>query len=129
MPAAALVFALMSAVSSAVWNLLMKRAADTEAASAVAIAAAVILFAPALALGSIPAAAWPFLAGSAVLEFAYFALLAAAYRRSEMSLVFPLARGLAPVLVLLIGLVALHVRVSGGELAGVLLIAASPTPA
>jgi drug/metabolite transporter (DMT)-like permease len=124
MPAAALVFALMSAVSSAVWNLLMKRADDTEAASAVAIAAAAILFAPALAFGHIPAAARPFMAGSAVLEFAYFALLAAAYRRSEMSMVFPLARGLAPVLVLLIGLVALHVRASGGELAGVLLITA-----
>jgi len=124
MPAAALVFALMSAVSSAIWNLLLKRAADTEAASAIAVVAAAILFAPALAFGRIPAAAWPFIACSAVLEFGYFALLAAAYRRSEMSLVFPLARGLAPVLVLLIGLVALHVRASGGELAGIVLIAA-----
>ena len=72
----------------------------------------------------VPAAAWPFIAASAVLQLSYFTLLATAYQRAELSLVFPLARGLAPVLVLLIGLLALHVRASAGELAGVLLVAA-----
>jgi uncharacterized membrane protein len=124
MPAAALVLALMSAVSSAVWNLLVKQADDTQAATAVAIVLGVIVFAPSLAFGRIPAAAWPFIAASAVLQLSYFALLAAAYQRAELSLIFPLARGLAPVLVLLIGLLALHVRASTGELAGVLLVAA-----
>jgi drug/metabolite transporter (DMT)-like permease len=123
MPADALAFALMSAVSSAVWNLLLKQAGDTEAATAVAIMLAVVIFAPALAFGGIPAAAWPFITASAVLELAYFALLAAAYQRAEMSLVFPLARGLAPVLVLVVGLTVLGVPVGGGELAGVLLVA------
>jgi uncharacterized membrane protein len=123
MPATALAFALMSAVISAVWNLLLKRSGDTQAASAIAIAAAVILFAPALAFGSISAAAWPFIVASAGLEFVYFALLAAAYRRAEMSLIFPLARGLGPVIVLLVSVLALHVRASGGEFVGVLLVA------
>ena len=123
MPAAALVLALMSAVSSAVWNLLVKQAGDTQAATAVAIVLGAIVFAPSLAFGRVPAGAWPFIAASAVLQLSYFALLAAAYRRAELSLVFPLARGLAPVLVLLIGLLALHVRASAGELAGVLLVA------
>jgi drug/metabolite transporter (DMT)-like permease len=124
MPTAALLLALMSAVSSAVWNLLVKQADDTQAATAVAIGLGVIVFAPSLAFGRIPAAAWPFIAASAVLQLSYFALLATAYRRAELSLVFPLARGLAPVVVLLIGLLALHVRASTGELAGVLLVAA-----
>ncbi|HEX3924609.1 MAG TPA: EamA family transporter [Streptosporangiaceae bacterium] len=123
MPVTALALALASAVASAVWNLLLKLADDTEAATAVAIALGVILFAPALAFGGIPAAAWPFIAASAVLQFAYFTLLATAYRRAELSLVFPLARGMAPVLVLLIGLAALHVHASAGELVGVLLVA------
>jgi uncharacterized membrane protein len=57
------------------------------------------------------------------LQLIYFALLARAYGRAEMSLIFPLARGLAPVLVLLVGVLALHVRASPGELAGVLLVA------
>ena len=127
MPTAALVLALLSAVSSAVWNLLVKQSRDTEAVTAVALAIGVILFSPALAFGHIPLAAWPYLVASAALEFIYFTLLAAAYRRAELSLVFPLARGLAPVLVLLIGLVALHDRASPGELAGVLLVAVGAT--
>ena len=127
MPTAALVLALLSAVSSAVWNLLVKQSRDTEAVTAVALAIGVILFSPALAFGHIPLAAWPYLVASAALEFIYFTLLAAAYRRAELSLVFPLARGLAPVLVLLIGLVALNDRASAGELAGVLLVAVGAT--
>jgi drug/metabolite transporter (DMT)-like permease len=127
MPTAALVLALLSAVSSAVWNLLVKQSRDTEAVTAVALAIGVILFSPALAFGHIPLAAWPYLVASAALEFIYFTLLAAAYRRAELSLVFPLARGMAPVLVLLIGLVALHDRASAGELAGVLLVAVGAT--
>ncbi|HEY3732787.1 MAG TPA: EamA family transporter [Streptosporangiaceae bacterium] len=123
MPVAALALALMSAVSSGVWNMLLKRADDTQAASAVALAFGVVLFGPALALGRIPLAAWPWIGASAACEFAYFALLVMAYERAELSLVFPLARGLAPVLVLLTGLLALHVRASPGELAGIALVA------
>jgi drug/metabolite transporter (DMT)-like permease len=123
MPAAALVLALTSAVSSAVWNMLLKRAGDTQAASAVALAVGVVLFGPALAFGRIPLAAWPWIGASAACEFAYFALLVMAYERAELSLVFPLARGLAPVLVLFTGLLALHVRASPGELAGIALVA------
>jgi len=127
MPAAALVLALLSAVSSAVWNLLVKQSRDTEAVTAVALAIGVVLFSPSLAFGHISLAAWPYIGASACLELIYFTLLAAAYRRAELSLVFPLARGLAPVLVLLIGLVALHDRASAGELAGVLLVAVGAT--
>jgi drug/metabolite transporter (DMT)-like permease len=123
MPAAALLLALLSAVSSAVWNLLVKQSSDTAAVTAVAVAIGVILFSPSLAFGRVPAAAWPFIGASAALELGYMVLLATAYRRAELSLVFPLARGLAPVLVLLIGLVALHTPASTGELAGVLLVA------
>jgi drug/metabolite transporter (DMT)-like permease len=127
MPTAALVLALLSAVSSAVWNLLVKQSHDTEAVTAVALAIGVVLFSPALAFGHIPLAAWPYIGASAALELIYFTLLATAYRRAELSLVFPIARGLAPVLVLLIGLVALHDRASAGELAGVLLVAVGAT--
>jgi len=63
--------------------------------TAVALAIGVILFSPALAFGHISLAAWPYMVASAALELTYFTLLAAAYRRAELSLVFPLARGLA----------------------------------
>ena len=43
----------------------------------------------------------PWVAASAVLELAYIVLLAAAYRRADVSVIYPIARGAAPVLVLL----------------------------
>ena len=60
---------------------------------------------------------------SAALELAYLALLAAAYGRAELSVVYPVARGLAPVLVLVVGVAVLGVTSSAGEAAGVLLVA------
>jgi drug/metabolite transporter (DMT)-like permease len=69
-------------------------------------------------------AAVPYLAVSAALEVAYVALLATAYSRAELSVVYPVARGLAPVLVLLTGVAVLGVGTSAGETAGVALVAA-----
>jgi drug/metabolite transporter (DMT)-like permease len=54
----------------------------------------------------------------------YYALLVAAYRRRELSVVYPIARGSAPVLVLLGSAVVLGRAVSAGEAGGVCLVAA-----
>ena len=45
-------------------------------------------------------AAIPYVVVSGLLELAYIALLAAAYERVPLSIVYPVARGTAPVLVL-----------------------------
>ena len=100
MPATALALALGAAALHAVWNLALAGREDPETANAVATATATLLFVPALWLGHLHAAAWPFVVASAALELAYFALLAHAYARAELSVVYPLARGLAPVAVL-----------------------------
>ena len=50
MPAAAVALALAAAVLHATWNLLLARAPDTEAATAVTLAAGVVLFAVPAAL-------------------------------------------------------------------------------
>jgi drug/metabolite transporter (DMT)-like permease len=86
---------------------------------------AAVAFAPVAALTwDVEAAAWPYIAASAALELAYFALLAAAYERADLSFVYPIARGAAPVLVLAVSLAALGADLSAGEAAGVLAIAA-----
>ena len=124
MPAAALAFALAAAFVHALWNVLIARARDPEAATAVALVVAQIAFAPpAILLWRVHAAVWPFLLGSGLFEFAYIVLLAAAYRRVALSIVYPVARGVAPVLVLVIGIVALGATASWGGVAGVLLVA------
>jgi drug/metabolite transporter (DMT)-like permease len=124
MPLDALALALGAAALHALWNLLLARESDTEAASAVALLALVAtLVLPAALTWRVEGAAVPFIAGSAGLELVYVALLAAAYRRFELSLVYPVARGLAPVLALLIVIAAGGARPSALGIVGVLGVA------
>jgi len=125
MPLPALSFALAAAFLHAFWNLLIARSRDPESATVVALIAAVVAFAPVTALTwRLDSRAWPFIAVTSVLQLVYFALLATAYRKAELSFVYPLSRGLAPVLVLLVGAAALREATSGGQVAGVVLVAA-----
>lgn len=93
------------------------------AATTVALVASVVVAAPVAAVTwDVQRAALPYVAGSSALELAYFFALAAAYTRSELSLVYPVARGGAPVLVLL-GALALGRLPSAPEAAGVVAVA------
>jgi drug/metabolite transporter (DMT)-like permease len=123
MPASALGLALAAALVHAVWNLLLAGARDSQASTAVAMCVGCLLFLPSL-LGEIHAGVWPYVAASSALELLYFALLALAYSRFELSAVYPLARGSAPVIVLLIGGVSVALQAVGVVLvaAGVLLV-------
>jgi drug/metabolite transporter (DMT)-like permease len=124
-PASAFAFALAAAFVHALWNVLLARARDVQAATAVALVAAAVVFAPiAAATWDVRAAVWPFVVASAALETVYFALLAAAYHRAPLSVVYPVARGGAPVLVLVLGVAALHQRTSWRQAAGVALVVA-----
>ena len=101
MALSAFALTLSAAALHAVWNVLLARSRDVRAATTVALAVSVLLFAPlAAATWRVEAAAVPWIAASAILELLYFALLTTAYDRSELSLVYPIARGTAPVLVL-----------------------------
>ena len=124
MPASALAFALGAACLHALWNVLIARARDAEAATAVAVVLAVVAFAPVAALTwDVDRAALPFILAGGALHLTYFALLAAAYRRAELGLVYPLSRGLAPVIVLGVTAVALADDPTAGQAAGVVLVA------
>jgi drug/metabolite transporter (DMT)-like permease len=77
---------------------------------------------PAALSWRVEAAAWPYIVASAALELTYFALLAAVYTRAEYTFAYPIARGSAPVLVLIISVVALGVSVSVLAALGVLAV-------
>jgi drug/metabolite transporter (DMT)-like permease len=79
---------------------------------------------PAALTWRIEAGAWPYIAASAALELAYFALLAAVYARADYSFAYPIARGSAPVIVLLISVTVLGVPVGLAAAAGVLAVTA-----
>jgi drug/metabolite transporter (DMT)-like permease len=122
----ALALALGSAVLHASWNLLLARARHTQAAAAMALVIGVVAYAPVALLlePRLEPAVVPYLVASALLELLYFVLLTAAYAASEMSLVYPIARGMAPVMVLLVGVLILAVPATPAHLVGVALVAA-----
>ena len=123
MSAAALGLALAAAFLHATWNVLLGGARDVLAATAVALSTSVVLAAPVAALTwDVQAAAVPFVAASGALEMAYFFLLARAYQQHDVSVVYPVARGAAPVLVLLGGL-AVGDRPSALAACGVVVVA------
>jgi drug/metabolite transporter (DMT)-like permease len=123
MPATALAFALTAAVLHALWNLLLARAPDVEAATVVALLTSELVFIPlVVVVWHVERAVWPWLLASGLLELAYFALLAAAYRRAPLSVVYPIARGGAPVLVLLVSVVVLGHGTTRHQAAGVALV-------
>jgi drug/metabolite transporter (DMT)-like permease len=122
--AAALALALGAATLHAIWNLMVRGARDAEAATAVAVLTfAVVLLPLAAVTWDVGAAAWKYVVPSAVLELVYVALLGAAYQRYEVSVVYPIARGLAPVTALLLAVALVGAKPSLPEVLGVLVVA------
>jgi drug/metabolite transporter (DMT)-like permease len=116
----ALALALAAAALHAGWNTLLARAHDVQAATGVAVALSAVIFAPlALATWRTDGGVWPYVVASALLELNYFALLAYAYERAELSVVYPVARGGAPVLVLVLSVPLLDADVSVWDALGV----------
>ena len=123
-----LVFVLVAgaAVLHVTWNVLLKTAGDPLRAAAVGMGTAAAVICPValviwLAAGR-PAISTETLALSVVsggLEALYFAFLASAYRRGDLSLVYPLARGSAPLLAVAIGVLLLNERLGPIGYAGV----------
>jgi drug/metabolite transporter (DMT)-like permease len=124
-PLSAFALALGAAFLHASWNVLLAGARDSEAATAVATLAGVVLLAPvAIAVGDVQSSALPFAGASAALHVAYLGLLARAYQGGQVSVVYPVSRGVAPVLVLVFGAAVLSESASAGQAAGVLAVSA-----
>jgi drug/metabolite transporter (DMT)-like permease len=124
-PTAPLVLALCAAFVHAAWNLLLSRARDSEAATAVALTAGTLAFAPvAAATWQMSSQALPWAAGSAALELLYLGMLARAYQQGELTLVYPVARGSAPLLILLFSVSVLGLSIHAAAIIGVCLVAA-----
>ncbi|MBI4922043.1 MAG: EamA family transporter [Devosia nanyangense] len=116
---------LFAAALHAGWNAVVKGASDTLltavliAGFAAVIALCLLPFLPPMA-----AASWGYICISAVLQIVYYALVAGAYRISDMSRTYPLMRGMPPVLVAVASTVALGVTLSVTAWIGVGLISA-----
>jgi drug/metabolite transporter (DMT)-like permease len=127
---AGVVFAavLGAAVLHASWNAIAKAVPDQRVAASLLSAAALV--AGGIGAAVLPApdpASWPYLVTSAVLQSGYLLLLVNAYRYGEFGQVYPLARGMPPLLVAVFALAVLGERIAGGQLAGVVVVSLALT--
>ena len=91
---------LVSAGLHASWNLIVKSHEDKLFSGWLTSLAPSVLLAPALLFTGLPAAdVWPILAASALVHSVYMITLVQAYTHGDLSVVYPVARGTAPLLV------------------------------
>ncbi len=122
----AIVLVLIAAVIHASWNRLLHGEQDRVAAMAVSGLVGGVLLLPAILIWP-PWAALPFVLMSATAQTCYALGLSAAYRRGALSVAYPLARGVAPLLVTIGGWLVLTERPDLGALLGALLLAVGLT--
>jgi drug/metabolite transporter (DMT)-like permease len=116
---------LASAFGHAVMNCALKRQPDPLAATLLLAICGGMVATPLLMITGAPdTAAAPFLLASVIIHIFYWSYLGRAYASGEVSVVFPLARGVAPVLTLLVAVAIIGEKASAGELAFIALIAA-----
>ncbi len=123
MPVLAIVLLIASALLHAFWNLLLKQSDIKYVAMnwqviLSSIAAVIAMF----FTGLPPRDLWPFAMASTVLEVLYFLLLMYAYTDHDFSLIYPIARGAAPALVVIWAALFLREIPTTGGLVGIFLI-------
>jgi drug/metabolite transporter (DMT)-like permease len=123
MPILALVLLFFSASMHALWNFLLKSADEKYIAMGwqvilSGVMALVFLFFSGLP----PQSMWLFAVISMLLEAIYFILLCIAYSDNDFSLVYPIARGAAPALLVLWSTLFLREELTAGGYAGLAMI-------
>jgi len=116
---------LLAALLHASWNAMIKGGGDVLHDTAGIVFGAMLLGLPLLLLVPLPApAAWPFIIGSLATHLAYYWLMVSAYRAGDLSLVYPLMRGVAPLITAVAGVSLLGELPAPVARSGMLLISA-----
>jgi len=119
----ALTLLLSSAVLHALWNLLLKRSEEKFVAMGWQVIIGSLVAIPILYFtGLPPQSIWLFVIISTILEAIYFGLLTSAYNDHDFSLVYPVARGTAPALVVIWSALFLDEIPSVGGFIGIVMI-------
>jgi drug/metabolite transporter (DMT)-like permease len=116
---------LAAAFLHALWNALIKVGSDKVAAMVVlSVMEVPIGLAVALSRPWPPVEVWPYVLAAGCTHFAYKFFLTSAYERGDLSRVYPLARGAAPMIVGVVSWIALSDVLSTAEAVGVLVLGA-----
>ncbi len=117
---------LFAAVLHSAWNAIAKGIPDRLAASTMIALAYLVSGGLGAVVCGIPLQdSWPYVVGSAVIQTCYLILLTTSYKHGDFSQVYPLARGLAVLLVTAIATTFLAETLSLWQLAGVAVVAGS----
>jgi drug/metabolite transporter (DMT)-like permease len=116
---------LFGALLHATWNTLVKASADKLTLTVLVCCAAGLWSIPAVLLLPAPAPeSWRFIAQSTLIHLFYFSFVGLAYARVDLSVAYPLMRGLPPLATTAIAIVWLGETVGPLALAGVGLVSA-----
>lgn len=118
----ALALVMTSALVHAVWNLAAKQSEDKLLFLWWMLGVGCLLFLPVVILGPwpvVPWRGWSYILGSGAIHAVYYFFLAAAYERGDLSLVYPLARGSSPLLVVVSAYLFIGEMPSGPGLLGI----------
>jgi len=114
---------LVAALLHATWNTLIKFSGERLLVIACMDSVALLFVVVAVGFVSLPPLdIWPWIAASALFELLYRYLLIQAYRVGDLGLVYPLMRGLSPLVVLVLTLVFAGEVLSTQQILGILLI-------
>jgi drug/metabolite transporter (DMT)-like permease len=113
-----------AAVMHAGWNAIVKVGLDRFSSILLLSMVQGVMALVLLPFFAVPlAAAWPWVAASALLHIGYKLFLIRAYQHGDLSQVYPLARGTAPLIVALVGAIWLGETMTAGKTAAVAAIA------
>jgi drug/metabolite transporter (DMT)-like permease len=98
MEGTASILILISGLAHAIVNAILKSGRDKMSGRALIDGFSAVLVAPAAMLLPLPAHAWGWLAGSWVVHLLYLFTLIKSFEQSDMTVAYPIARGIAPVL-------------------------------
>ncbi|MEP7247539.1 MAG: DMT family transporter [Gammaproteobacteria bacterium] len=128
MPAIALAAVLLAALTHATWNYFAKRAAHSRhfvwlySVGSLLIYAPIVIWILIFRRPQFETVHWLALLATGVLHMGYSLLLQAGYRVSDLSLVYPIARGTGPLLSFLAATFLLHEPANSLSVLGVVLI-------
>lgn len=128
MPLTALLAVLLAAATHATWNLYAKRAAGSRhfiwlySVGSVLIYTPIVLWIVLIERPQFELRHWLALSGTAVLHLGYSLMLQAGYRASDLSLVYPLARGSGPLLSFFAAVILLGEHITALSIVGVVLV-------
>ena len=114
---------LFAAALHASWNVLIKSESDSSTNTALIVAGSAIIGVVFLPFVPLPLrSCWPYLGASVVIHIIYFSVLLLAYKKGDMSLVYPLMRGLPPVLTAIAASIMLSENLSWRGWLGIALV-------